>query len=62
MDADEQWAAEHNEALVATGMVEPMGDEEQSGAQLSVNEQEQDGVSIDDEANPGFSNSDDDDE
>jgi len=27
---------------------------------LSVNEQIQDGISVDDEANPGFSNSDDD--
>jgi hypothetical protein len=61
-DAETQWAAEHNEELVDAGMVEPMGDEEQSGAQLVMVQQIEDGISVDDEANPGFGNSDDDDD
>jgi hypothetical protein len=60
--SEEQWAGEHNEELLDAGMVEPTGDEDQSGAQLAVIEQLEDGISVDDEANPSFGDSDDDDD
>jgi hypothetical protein len=52
-EAEEQWAAEHNEELIDAGIAEPMGDEEQSGAQVMVEEEGIDNPGYDDEANPG---------
>ena len=52
--AEGQWAAEHNEELIDAGIAVPMGEEEQSGAQVTVEEEEiENSPGYDDEANPG---------